>query len=351
MPAPNINKAALEVLAPAKLNFTFELLGLSPAGDGYHEVRTLMSTIALADKLHFKIETAAETTVNILPSRELPSFPLGEDNLIVKAVRILQEVLGNGRTTDLNIAVSIDKQIPIGAGMAGGSANAAATLVAVNEYLGSPLSKEELLKLGSRLGADVPFCLCGGLRTGTGRGDQLSEDLNDQLQSEQTGSISELNLVIAKPTHLSISTPWAYKSWDEAEDLLSLSEKLRDRGINEGQDPSGYIVDQLRHGDLTGALKAFGNDFEQVVFTHYQQLKDIKQTFLKQGALSCHMTGSGPTIYAVAASAQDAEALKKRFQQEYCKSEGVVCATKYDPIELWTTSTCGGGARVIRKDQ
>lgn len=349
MPAQNINKAALEVLAPAKLNFTFELLGLSAAGDGYHEVRTLMSTIALADKLHFKIETAAETSVNLLPSRELPSFPLGEDNLIVKAVRILQEALGNGQP-NLKIAVSIDKQIPIGAGMAGGSANAAATLVAVNEYLGNPLSEVDLRKLGSRLGADVPFCLGGGLRTGTGRGDQLSEDLNDQLLADETGSISQLHLVIAKPTHLSISTPWAYKSWDEATDLLSLSEKLQDRGINEG-DPSGYIVNQLRRGDLRAALKAFGNDFEQVIFPHYQQLKDIKQTFLKQGALTCHMTGSGPTIYAVAASAEDAEALKKRFKEEYCKSEGVVCATKYDPIELWTTSTIGGGARVCRKEQ
>lgn len=340
----NKTTKAITVLAPAKINLTFEIVGLME--DGYHQVRTLMSSIALSDSLHFKFEPAgseAKTTVLILLSAEdkdQPDFPLGDDNLISRAIRLFLAEMA-GKVDGLKVVVTVDKAIPIGAGMAGGSANAAAALLAVNEYFGNPMDSDALTQLAGQLGADVPFCLAGGLRNGSGRGDRLSEDLSE--------NVPDLHLVIAKPTHLAIATPWAYKSWDQGADLLPLSEKLKDRGIEET--PADFAVHYLRENNIKEAVKAFGNDFEQVVFPHYQQLKDIKQTFLKQGAMSCHMTGSGPTIYAVAESEAAAEELKLRFKSEYCKSEGIVCATKYDPIGLWTTRTIKGGARVVKREE
>jgi 4-diphosphocytidyl-2-C-methyl-D-erythritol kinase len=269
-----------------------------------------------------------------------PDFPLGEDNLIARAIRLFLSELAV-KADRLKVVVTVDKAIPIGAGMAGGSANAAAALLAVNDYFGNTMDSTALAQLAGQLGADVPFCLAGGLRNGSGRGDRLSEDLSD--------NVPDLHLVIAKPTHLTIATPWAYKSWDQGTDLLALSEKLKDRGIEEA--PADFAVHYLKENNVKEAVKAFGNDFEQVIFPHYQQLKDIKQTFLKQGAMSCHMTGSGPTIYAVAESEAAAEDLKLRFKSEYCKSEGIVCATKYDPIGLWTSRTIRGGARVVKREE
>lgn len=346
----NKTTKAITVLAPAKINLTFEIVGLME--DGYHQVRTLMSSIALSDSLRFEFEPGADseanTTVQIALSSQddaQPNFPLGEDNLIARAIRLFLAELAV-KADGLKVVVTVDKAIPIGAGMAGGSANAAATLLAVNEYFGNPMDSAALTQLAGQLGADVPFCLAGGLRNGSGRGDRLSEDLSENED------IPDLHLVIAKPTHLAIATPWAYKSWDqglEKLDLLALSEKLKDRGIEEA--PADFAVRYLKENNVKEAVKAFGNDFEQVIFPHYQQLKDIKQTFLKQGAMSCHMTGSGPTIYAVAESEAAAEALKLRFKSEYCKSEGIVCATKYDPIGLWTSRTIRGGARVVKREE
>lgn len=339
---------AIAVKAPAKLNLTFEILGLMD--DGYHQVRSLMTNVAMADTLSFKIGSSAksaETSISIhLLDQEndqnRSDFPLGADNLIARAIKLYLGELTTKtgiKSREITVSVTVLKEIPIGAGMAGGSADGAAALLAMNEYFEQALTNDELLLLGARLGADVPFCLGGGLRTGTGRGDLLSENL--------AAGLEELHMVIAKPTHLAISTPWAYKTWDQAEDLLPLHEKLKDRGIS--ATPGDFALNNWREGKLTEAFKAFGNDFEQVVFPHYQQLKAIKQTFLKEGALACHMTGSGPTIFALAASASEAEALKLRFKAEYCKSEGIVCATKYDPIALWVTKTIDSGALICRE--
>jgi 4-diphosphocytidyl-2C-methyl-D-erythritol kinase len=111
--------------------------------------------------------------------------------------------------------------------------------------------------------------------------------------------------------------------------------------------PCDFASRVLAQGNLAEALKAFGNDFEQVVFPHYQELKDIKQTFIKLGAMGCHMTGSGPTIFAVTASREAAEQLKTDFYENYCQVNEIACATKYDPIDLWVASTIESGAQVL----
>ena len=333
-----MNKTSIEVTAPAKVNLTFEVLGL--LDDGYHEVRSLMTTIDLSDTLTFSFAPSREPAINISIANNLgaiqkESFPLGSDNLIAKAIRIYLSTVE--KPISLKVDVSIIKKIPIGAGLAGGSANAAATLLAMNQYFKGELTNAQLLELGAKLGADVPFCLSGGLRVGTGRGDKLSE----QLPSENS-----IALVIAKPRNLSISTPWVYGAYDDTPEIFHLAEKLRDRYMTETL-PSDFASQALAEGSLTEALKAFGNDFEQVVFPHYQELKDIKQTFIKLGAIGCHMTGSGPTIFAIAANREAAEKLKADFYEDYCQVNEIACATKYDPIDLWVASTIKSGAQVL----
>lgn len=332
------NKTSIEVTAPAKLNLTFEVLGL--LADGYHEVRTLMTAIDLSDTLTFSFTPSREPAINITIANNLgaiqkDNFPLGSDNLIAKAIRIYLSSIE--KPVSLKIDVSIVKKIPIGAGMAGGSANAAATLLAMNQYFKGELSVNHLLELGGKLGADVPFCLSGGLRVGTGRGDQLSDKLPNQ---------NSLALVIAKPRNLSIATPWVYSAYDQSPEIFHLAEKLRDRHMTETL-PSDFASQALADGNLSEALKAFGNDFEQVVFPHYQELKDIKQTFIKLGAIGCHMTGSGPTIFAVTTGRAEAEKLKSDFYDDYCQVNEIACATKYDPIDLWVANTVESGAQIL----
>lgn len=341
-----MEKQTISVEAPAKVNLTFEIKGLFD--DGYHAVKTLMQSISLADILTFSIAPSTKLSIDIaLEGMAYGDFPLGPDNLIARAIRLyLTEIAGKDASarensnwqeglSPLEIKVETKKRIPIGAGLAGGSADAAAALVALNHYHGNALDIEQLKNIGSQLGADVPFCLCGGTMVGTGRGDMLTPVANS----------NEMHFVLAKPRHLGIATPWAYKTFDDTAEKLGLSERLKDRGI--ANDATDFASQALQDGDLSTAIKAFGNDFEQAIFPHYKELKATKHRFLEAGALACHMTGSGPTIYALAGSQESAEKLKEKFDELLVNENTMVCATKFDQIDLYVASTKTGGASVL----
>lgn len=349
----------ITVNSPAKINLTFEVLGL--LADGYHEVRTLMQAVSLFDELTFDIALAREPSLNISLHKtssaksksdsEQGEFPLGEGNLIARALRLFLSSIDRPRS--LKVDVTVLKNVPIGAGLAGGSGNAAAALVALNQYFGGPLDQAQLTVLAAKLGADVPFCVRGGRQLGLGRGDQLQSALENENHignREQPGET--LHFVLAKTRHLSLATPWVYKSWDqkaEEGEVMSLSEKVKDRGIDSL--PCDYAIANLDSGNLKEALRAFGNDFEQVVFPHYKQLKEIKQRFLAAGALSCHMTGSGPTIFAVAESAEHAQELVIQFRQREAQDTSLVCATKFDQIDLYPVHSLQNGAHVVQVEK
>ena len=365
-------RASITVNSPAKINLTFEVLGLLP--DGYHEVRTLMQTVSLYDELTFEISAAREPSlsINLATASGASSgegdgeFPLGDTNLIAKAIRLFLSSIERPRA--LKVDVAVVKNIPIGAGLAGGSGNGAAALVALNQYFGGPLDQTGMAELAAKLGADVPFCLKGGRLLGLGRGDildstppQVAVDMREEapsvVQIETTASAEEIAapietmyFVLAKTRNLSLATPWVYQSFDEKlvqQEILSLAEKLNDRGI--AALPCDYALSNLASGNLKEALRAFGNDFEQVVFPHYQQLKDIKQRFLACGALACHMTGSGPTIYAVAESAAHAAELMQKYKEsEAGAASNIMCAAKFDQIDLYEVRSIDHGAQVIQ---
>jgi len=341
----------ITVNSPAKINLTFEVLGLLP--DGFHDVRTLMQAVSLFDELTFDIAAAREPSLNIALDKtsgatakaegQQGDFPLGEGNLIARALRLFLSSIDRPRP--LKVDVTVLKNVPIGAGLAGGSGNAAACLVALNQYFGGPLDAHHLTELAAKLGADVPFCLKGGRQLGLGRGDML-ESIE---QSSQDSSEERLHFVLAKTRHLSLATPWVYKSWDqkvEEGEVMSLAEKVKDRGIDAL--PCDYAITNLESGNLKEALRAFGNDFEQVVFPHYKQLKEIKQRFLAAGALSCHMTGSGPAIYAVAESAEHNLELVKEFRTREASDNNLVCATKFDQVDLYPVHSLPSGAQVVQ---
>lgn len=334
----NQKKQTITVEAPAKVNLTFEITGTFD--DGYHSVKTLMQAISLADVLTFTIEPAQKLSVEIaLDGLAYGDFPLGQDNLISRAIRLfLNSATWQESPPPLSIKVQTKKRIPIGAGLAGGSADAAAALVALNQYFDRPLEQETLLEIGSQLGADVPFCLSGGTMVGTGRGDKL----------EAVNCSNELHFVLAKPRHLGIATPWAYKTFDATREKLGLSERLKDRGI--ADDATDFARQALTDEDFDRAIKAFGNDFEQAIFPHYKELKATKHRFLEAGALSCHMTGSGPTIYALAADREAAEKLKEKFSELLVNENNMVCATKFDQIDLYLASSKKEGAAVLEQE-
>ena len=339
----------IKVIAPAKINLTFELKGLFE--DGYHRVSSLMQSISLADLLTFDIERNDSPAIELKAAKGkfTSEFPISPDNLIAKAIRLYLSSME--KPEPLKVKVEIEKNIPIGAGMAGGSGNAAAALLALNAYFeeradqgnalkAAPFSQDELLSMGSKLGVDVPFSFLGGTARAEGRGEILHA-LNLACDNQAL----PLHMVLAKPRHLHIATPWAFKKYDQFEDKFSLSEKLKDRGITD--DATGFACQNLLASDQEKAITAFGNDFEQAIFPDYRELKGIKQRFMNLGARVCHMTGSGPTIYAIARDSEHAVQLKEAFEESVLKETTISCAAKSDPVDLFVVQTLEHGVKIL----
>lgn len=299
--------------SPAKLNLTFEILGLLP--DGYHQVSTLLQSVDLQDQLTFEFAPSNNTEIGISCTDKPGEFPLDESNLIARAARLYLRQLPE--SPNLKIQVAVDKQIPIGAGLAGGSGNAAATLLALNNYHQEALSKDLLLTLAATLGADVPFCLDGGTCVGVGRGDDLLKIDNP----------TQLYFCVVKPRNLCISTAWVYQAFDAFNSNDVIASPSMDNAIN-----------ALQTGNLELAANSFGNVFEPVVFNQYPQLRQIQQQLLAAGAWCCHLSGSGPSLYAMVADLEAAHALRRKYQQ---------AAGETDNCEFHIAPAVNHGARII----
>ena len=276
----------IKTLSPAKLNLTFDIKGLLP--DGYHEVETLLQAIDLHDTITFDIVESKESSIDIAStnSHDAGTFPLNSTNLIAKAAESFLSHMAKSAA----IKAVVEKRIPIGAGLAGGSSNAAATLLALNDAFGKPLSQQQLNDVGSAIGADVPFCLSGGTAIGVGRGDQLTP-------IEVT---TPLIFCVIKHRHLSVSTPWAYKKYDEfkGETIHPQAQKA---------------AAALHEGDLQATVAAFGNCFEPVIFAHHAELIELKKQLLALGCLCSHLSGSGPAVYAVVQDREMAHFVERKL--------------------------------------
>ena len=256
----------MEIQAFAKLNLTLDILGKRE--DGYHDLRMVMQSITLADTLTLE-ENQGE---GLRVSANLRFLPTGEKNLAAAAALRFWEALGR-EPVDLDIR--IEKRIPVCAGMAGGSSDAAAVLRALNRRAGEPFSPRELAKIGERVGSDVPYCVLGGTALAEGRGEMLTP----------LAPLPRCWVVACKPD-FPISTPELFAQADRV--------KLRRRPDTAG------LVAALEAGDLGGVARRMYNVFEDVLPARlYTRVAEIKNDLIQCGALGANMSGSGPTAFGL----------------------------------------------------
>ena len=274
----------MEIQAFAKLNLTLDILGKRE--DGYHDLRMVMQSITLADTLTLE-ENQGE---GLRVSANLRFLPTGEKNLAAAAALRFWEALGR-EPEDLDIR--IEKRIPVCAGMAGGSSDAAAVLRALNQRAGEPFAPKELARLGERVGSDVPYCVLGGTALAEGRGEVLTP----------LPPLPRCWVVACKPD-FPISTPELFAQADRV--------KLRRRPDTAG------LVAALEAGDLGGVARRMYNVFEDVLPARlYTRVAEIKNVLIQCGALGANMSGSGPTAFGLFDRLEAAQEARACLAQRY----------------------------------
>lgn len=250
--------------AYAKINLGLDVLRRRE--DGYHEVKMVMQTVDLYDVL--LVSKKEEDTITISTQRE--EIPVNEDNLIYKAIKLMKDLYGFAG----GVHVELVKNIPIAAGMAGGSTDAAAAMRAVNELFELNRPVEELEKHAVKIGADVPYCIQGGTVLSEGIGEVLTKLPN----------APQCILLIAKPD-IMVSTKYVYEN-------LNLPELKKHPDID-------LMVEAIREGDAEKMLEPMDNVLATVTEEKYGIIKEIKQTMKRNGAIKAMMSGSGPTVFGI----------------------------------------------------
>jgi 4-diphosphocytidyl-2-C-methyl-D-erythritol kinase len=277
---------SVTVRVPAKINLQLAVGPLRP--DGYHGLVTVFHAVSLFDEVTV---TSADIDSVSVTGEGAALVPEDGDNLALRAVRALRKALANrsGATTS-GVAVTIDKSIPVAGGMAGGSADAAATLVACNELWGTGLSQQELCTVGSEVGSDVAFAVIGGTAIGQGRGEQLT--------SVESAASATYHWVIALADgHL--PTPRVFGELD------------RQRGDRDVAAPalSAELMAALGAGDLVRLGAALSNDLQESALTLFPALRKTLDAGREAGALGALVSGSGPTCFFLVGSAAEASTL------------------------------------------
>ncbi|HET7399791.1 MAG TPA: 4-(cytidine 5'-diphospho)-2-C-methyl-D-erythritol kinase [Intrasporangium sp.] len=263
---------AVTVRAPAKVNLELRVGGRRP--DGYHELATVFQAVSLHDEV--SVSRSAQWQVDVGgPYAGL--VPTGADNLAVRAARLLAERFH----VDEPVSIRIDKDIPVAGGMAGGSADAAAALLACDQLWGLGLGRDELADLAAELGSDVPFPLLGGNAMGSGRGEQLAPVL----------ARGSFHWVLAV-SDTGLATPEVFAEFDR----LHLGHTPR------APEVSGELMAALRKGDPTALGRALHNDLEPAAFGLRPELRTLRDAGVEFGALGGVVSGSGPTVAFLTAS-------------------------------------------------
>ena len=253
----------LKLNAYAKINLGLDVIGRLP--NGYHEVKMIMQSVGICDELTFEKQPSGITVTT--DSGELPT---DENNLIYRAAKLLLDTCA----VKEGVRIHLTKRIPIAAGMAGGSTDAAATLKAVNQLFRFGKSKEELMELGVKIGADVPYCILGGTALAEGIGERLTP----------LPPMPDCHLLVAKPD-INVSTKYVYTTLDAAPILFH-------------PDIDGMTA-AIFAGDLTGITAKLGNVLETVTVPAHPIISKIKEKFLELGSDGVLMSGSGPTVFGI----------------------------------------------------
>lgn len=269
------------VRAHAKLNLSLDVLG--KAANGYHDMRMVMQSVDFGDDIAIELTDGA---FYLDPGQ--PYLPADERNLAMKAAQLFLEGTG------LGARMTVTKRSPVGAGMAGGSSDAAAVLRALNELTGRQRTAAELCRMAEKLGSDVPFCVQGGTALAEGRGEILTE----------LPALPDCAIVIAKPS-FSISTP-------------ALFAKIDQRKSRMHPDTAGILA-ALEAGELSGVARRLFNVFEDVLPRNYGDIPLIKSELLSCGALGAAMTGTGSAVFGLFADETAARKACDRLRPQYAE--------------------------------
>ncbi|SBO42377.1 4-(cytidine 5'-diphospho)-2-C-methyl-D-erythritol kinase [Cyanobium sp. NIES-981] len=275
--------ADLTVWAPAKINLHLEVLGLRR--DGFHELAMVMQSIDLLDTL--QLSPTADGGITL--SCDNPALPVDGDNLIVKAAALLRSRAG---LPELGARIHLQKRIPVGAGLAGGSSDGAAALVGLNTVWGLGFAPEDLLEMAATLGSDMPFCLAGGTQLCFGRG--------EVLEPQRDGGSADLAVLLLKHPDASVSTPWAYRLCREQRQHTYLHTEV-DFARRRDALRQSPLLHALGPGGRAGlALPPLRNDLQQVVEPEVASVRaGLELLRQANGPLAVAMSGSGPSVFAL----------------------------------------------------
>lgn len=271
---------SLWINAPAKINLGLDVIRRRE--DGYHEVKMIMQSIRLFDRLTL----AKSKTPGINLTTNLGFLPVNEDNLVYKSAKLLMDEFH----IDTGVSIQLDKRIPVAAGMAGGSTDAASCLLAMNRLFDLKLSDRQLMERGVALGADIPYCIMKGTALSEGIGEILSP-LPDA---------PDCYVLIAKPG-FHVSTKFVYTN-------LKLDEQTVHPDID-------HMINCIRKNDLQDLCDSMANILETVTIPEHPEIADIKKTMLEQGALGALMSGSGPTVFGIFDDLNKAKAAKEKCRK------------------------------------
>lgn len=277
----------MQLHAYAKINLSLDVPGVLP--DGYHEVRMLMQSIDIYDTLTL----GKSDSDNIVLTCDDFTLPCDSSNLIVRAAQALMHRIGRND----GVEITLQKRIPKAAGLAGGSADAAAVLIGINELYGYGLDTDTLKSIGGKLGADIPFCIQGGTCLAEGIGDELTE----------LTPLPECHIVLVKPP-FDVSTAYVYGH-------LSMDDDTP-------RPDTSALLDAVKAGDLEALSRGMINVLENVTIAQHPEIADIKRQLTKLGALTALMSGSGPSTYGIFG---EIEAAKNAMQgiQAYLNETGL----------------------------
>lgn len=271
----------LTIKGNAKINLTLDVL--YKREDGFHQVEMIMQSIDLADVLHLEERKTGDVSIATTIAR----LPCDQRNLAYRAAALLKETC----QVKSGVHIFLEKNIPVAAGLAGGSADAASVLIGLNQLWKLGLSTNELEILGAKLGSDVPFCIKGGTVLATGRGELL----------QPLADIKPCYIVLAKPP-IGVSTAWVYRQY---------------RGQDVKAHPNTLgVKSSLEQGDLTSVAKGLCNVLETVTIPVHPEIKKLKQSMMQYGAMASLMSGSGPTVFGLVEEQAKAEYIAEKIKSQ-----------------------------------
>lgn len=284
----------ITVKAPAKINLTLDVTGRRP--DGYHDLQMIMQTIDIYDEITI-IETGS-SQIEFTMNCQLPDECPPEDNLVYRAAKLMKETY----SLTCGFRIHLTKNIPAAAGLAGGSSDCAATLLGINKLCKLGLVKEELCKLGVKLGADVPFCIM--------KGTMLSEGIGDILTP--LPELPPTWTVLIKPD-ISVSTGYVYSH-------LNLQRVYTHPNTKK-------VIDSIARHDVITMAQELSNILETVTIADYPVIARLKEYLLQNGALGSLMSGSGPTVYGLFHDKMLAEIAYQSARAKFPKYDVILCRT------------------------